>query len=64
MVSVRTTINLTHDQARTADGVPRFDLIKSRHGRKYFAKVVKEEKDHSWREMIVKIVIEVFFFNA
>ena len=51
-------------QARTDEGVPRFDLIKSRHGKKYFAKIVKVEKDHSWRDMIVLLVIEVIIENV
>ena len=48
-------------QAKTAEGVPKFDLIKSRHGKKYFPKIVKVDKDHSWRDMIVSLVIEVSY---
>ena len=30
---------------------PRFDLVTSRHGKKYFAKPVKVDKDYSWMEV-------------
>ena len=45
-------------QAKTAAGVPQFDLVKHRHGKKYFAKVVKEPKDQSWREVAMMITIQ------
>ena len=48
-------------QARTSAGVLKFDIIKSRHGKKYFPKIVKVDKDHSWRDMIVSVVFEVGF---
>ena len=46
-------------QTRTSAGVLKFDIIKSRHGKKYFPKIVKVVKDHSWRDMIVSMVFEV-----
>ena len=33
--------------------------MKQRHGRKYFVKAVKEEKDHSWRNKILHLIFEV-----
>lgn len=45
-------------QAKTAKGVPRFDLVKTRHGKKYFAKVVKEPKDQSWMKVAVDLAIQ------
>ena len=53
--------NTDREQATTADGVPRFDLIKSRHGKKYYAKIVRVDKDHSWREAVVALVLQVSF---
>jgi len=50
--------NTDRGQAMTKDGVPRFDLVKQRHGKKYFAKMVKTDKDHSWREMVVRLLIQ------
>ena len=35
--------------------------MRQRHGRKYYAKPVKEAKDHSWREVIVRLVLQVIF---
>ena len=46
-------------QAITAAGVPRFDLVKQRHGRKYYAKMIKSPKDHAWRDMVVHMIVEV-----
>ena len=51
--------NSDRQQAKTAAGAPRFDLVKQRHGRKYFVKAVKEEKDHSWRNKILHLIFEV-----
>ena len=45
-------------QAKTVGGVPRFDLVKTRHGKKYFAKVVKEAKDQSWMKVAVDLTIQ------
>ena len=39
--------------------MPKFDLIKHRHGRKFFVKVVKSDKEHSWRDKVVNSIIEV-----
>jgi len=51
-------LNTDRQQATTSEGLLRFDLIKQRHGKKYYAKTVKEDKDHSWRELIVSLVIQ------
>ena len=45
-------------QAKTAEGVPQFDLMKHRHGKKYFAKVIKVAKDQSWREVAMLITMQ------
>ena len=39
---------------------PRFDLVTSRHGKKYFAKPVKVDKDYSWMEVAAQYKIKVF----
>ena len=44
-------------QARTLKGQPIYDVVQHRHGKKYFAKVVKEAKDQSWRDMAVLYTI-------
>ena len=36
-----------------------YDLVSNRAGTKWFVKPLKEEKDNSWRDAIVKLVIEV-----
>ena len=50
-------------QAKTAQGVPRYDLVKTRFGKKYFAKAVKVEKDQSWMTVAGSLVIQVTFWN-
>ena len=64
MCSSREKSKTKVSRAKTAEGVPKFDLIKSRHGKKYFPKIVKVDKDHSWRDMIVSLVIEVSNFTG
>ena len=46
-------------QRQTAAGVPKFDLVKQRHGKKYFIKVVKEKKDYSFRTIMASLTIQV-----
>ena len=53
-------INNVIKQAKTAEGELRFDLVTSRHGKKYFAKPVKVDKDYSWMEVAAKYIIKVF----
>ena len=50
-------------QATTAKGVPRYDLVKTRHGKKYFARAVKEQKDQSWMAVAASLVIQVIIWN-
>ena len=50
-------------KARTAAGVPKFDLVKQRHGSKYFAKIVKTEKEYAWRDKIVELIVQVRISN-
>ena len=52
-------MHICNSKARTAAGVPKFDLVKQRHGVKYFAKIVKTEKEHSWRDKIVVLIVQV-----
>ena len=47
-------------QSKTAEGELRFDLVTSRHGKKYLAKPVKVNKDYSWMEVAAKYIIKVF----
>ena len=51
-------INLFY-QDFTAAGEPKFIVVKNRHGKKYYAKVVKDSKDHSWRDFIANLIHEV-----
>ena len=46
-------------QATTSEGVLRYDLVKTRHGKKYFARAVKENKDQSWMTVAASLVIQV-----
>lgn len=50
--------NTDREQAKTSDGDLQYDLIKQRHSKKYYAKPIKEEKNHDWREVIVAMVIQ------
>ena len=45
-------------QAKTAEGVPQYDIVKNRHGKKYFAKVIKVAKDQSWRQVAMFITMK------
>ena len=56
--------NLTHNtnvkrsNAKTADGRPRFDLVCSRDGKRWYIRMVKEEKDSRWMDGICEFVVE------
>jgi hypothetical protein len=56
--------NTDRPQAKTSAGDLKFDLIKQRHGKKFYAKPIKEAKDHSWRELIVRFVVECVASNT
>lgn len=50
--------NTDRQQAKTSKGVLKFDIVRQRHGKKYYAKPVKEDKNHSWREIILRMVVK------
>ena len=41
---------------------PAANLVKQRHGKTYFVKVVKERKDHSFRDVMASLTIQVDLF--
>ena len=59
MTVIKSAGKISSLQAKTAKGVPRFDLVKHRHGKKYFAKSVKVAKDQSWMEVAVDLTLKV-----
>ena len=36
-----------------------FDLVKARHGKKYYIKVIKVAKDYGWRNTLASLTIQV-----
>ena len=36
-----------------------FDLVKHRHGKKYYIKVIKVAKDYGWRNTLASVAIQV-----
>ena len=46
-------------QRQTAGGLPRFDLVKQRHGKKYYVKAVKVPKDYNWRNTLASLTVKV-----
>ena len=51
--------NTDREQAKTTSGIPRFDLVKQRHGKKYHVRPIKEAKNNSWRHCMASLVIKV-----
>ena len=36
-----------------------WDLVKTRHGRKYFVKAIKVAKDYGWRTTLASLTVKV-----
>ena len=61
--------NTDREQATTSGGLPRFDFVKQKHGKKHQVRAIKEAKDTSWRQCMaslllkVKLIIPIFSFK-
>ena len=51
--------NTDREQKVTAGGKPMFALLKQRHGKKYFVRVIKVEKDYGWRNTLASLTVKV-----
>lgn len=40
-----------------------YDLVRNRHGKKFYVKVVKVSKDYSWRDVLASMALKVTFNN-
>ena len=49
--------NLDREQKVSGSGYLMWDYIKQRHGKRYYVKPIKVNKDHGWRNTLASLVL-------
>ena len=60
LAAIDHNLNTGREQKTTAQGTLCFDLVKTRHAKKYQVKAVKVAKDTSWRNGLASLTVKVY----